>query len=83
MIKLGDMVLKGTNWVHNDKIRSNGLGRSHLGTQCKSQVIWSLKESFGYTVMKMGHMVLKAVNSVQNDKIRSNGLERSDQGTLQ
>ena len=30
------MVLKGVNWVHNDKIRSNGLGRSQLGTQCKS-----------------------------------------------
>ena len=28
MIKLGQMVLKGVNWVHNDKIRSNGLERS-------------------------------------------------------
>ena len=27
-IKLGQMVLKGVNWVHNDKIRSNGLERS-------------------------------------------------------
>ena len=25
MIKLGDVVLKGVNWVHNDKIRSNAL----------------------------------------------------------
>ena len=25
MIKLGDMVLKGVNWVDNDKIESNGL----------------------------------------------------------
>ena len=49
MIKLGQMVLKGVNWVHNDKshqiilkgvnwvhnakIRSYGLGRSQLGTQ--------------------------------------------------
>ena len=49
MIKLGQMVLKGVNWVHNDKIRSmvlkgvnwvhndktrlNGLERSQLGTQ--------------------------------------------------
>ena len=33
MIKLGQMVLKGVNRVHNDKIRSNGLERSHLGTQ--------------------------------------------------
>ena len=37
------MVLKGVNWVHNDKIRSNGLERSQLGTQCK----------------KSGQMVLK------------------------
>ena len=41
MVKLGQMVLKGVNWVHNNKIRSNGLERSHLGTQCKNQVIWS------------------------------------------
>ena len=33
MINLGEMVLKGMNWVHNDKIGSNGLERSHLGTQ--------------------------------------------------
>ena len=33
MIKLGQMVLKGVNWVHKDKIRSNGLERSQLGTQ--------------------------------------------------
>ena len=35
MIKLGDLVWKGVNWVHNDKIRSNGVERSKLGTQCK------------------------------------------------
>ena len=29
MIKLGEMVLKGVNWVHNTKIRSNGLERVH------------------------------------------------------
>ena len=28
MIKLGQMVLKGVNRVHNDKIGSNGLERS-------------------------------------------------------
>ena len=33
MIKLGQMVLKGVNCVQNDKIRSNGLERSHFGTQ--------------------------------------------------
>ena len=29
--KIGQMVLKGVNWVHSDKISSNGLERSHLG----------------------------------------------------
>ena len=33
--KLGQMVLKGVNWVHNDKIRSYGLERSNFCTQCK------------------------------------------------
>ena len=31
--KLGQMVLKGVNWVHNDKIRSNGLESSQLGSE--------------------------------------------------
>ena len=54
MIKLGQMVLKGVNRVHNDKIEANGLERS----------------SVGYTMQKVGHMVLKGVNWVHNDKIR-------------
>ena len=33
--KMGHMVLKGFNWVHNDKISSSGLERSQLGTQYK------------------------------------------------
>ena len=33
MIKLGQMVLKGVNWVHNDKVRSNYLERRQLGTE--------------------------------------------------
>ena len=33
MINLGQMVLKVVNWAHNDKIGSNGLERSQLGTQ--------------------------------------------------
>ena len=33
MIKFGQMVLKGVNWVHSDKIGSYGLERSQLGTQ--------------------------------------------------
>ena len=38
MVKSGQMVLKEVNWVHNDKIRSNGLKKSHLGTQYKYRV---------------------------------------------
>ena len=34
------MVLKGINWVQNDKMRSDALERSHLGTQYKNQVKW-------------------------------------------
>ena len=28
MIKLGQIILKGVNYAHNDKIKSNGLERS-------------------------------------------------------
>ena len=41
MITMGQMVLKGVNRVHYGKIRSNGLERSQLGTQCKIHIIWS------------------------------------------
>ena len=33
MIKLGHMVLKGINWIHNDKIGSYGNERCQLGIQ--------------------------------------------------
>ena len=66
MQKSGHMVLKGVNRVHNDKIGSNGLERSQLGTQYKNKV----------------NMVLKGVNWVHNDKMMSNGLERSQFGLL-
>ena len=59
------MVLKGVSWLHNTKIRSNGLE----------------KESIGYTLLKLGQMVLAGVNCVHNNKIRSNALERSQLGT--
>ena len=36
------LVLKGVNWVHNDK----------------NQVIWSWKDSIVYTMVKLGQMVL-------------------------
>ena len=41
MTKFAQMVLKGANWVHNDKIRSYGLQRSNLCIQCKNQIKWS------------------------------------------
>ena len=66
---------KSVNRVHSNKIRSQ------LGTQCKNQVIWSWKESTGYTMQKSGHMILKAVIWVHSDKIGSNGLERSHLAT--
>ena len=59
------MVMKGVSWVHNDKIRSNGIENSN----------------FGYTIQKLGHMVMKGINWVHNDRIRSYGLERSQLGT--
>ena len=36
MLKLGQMVLKGVNWVHNIKTRSYGLERGQLDTIQKS-----------------------------------------------
>ena len=75
MIKLGQMVLKAVNWVQSDKIRSNGLESSQLGTHTKirsyglerSHMVW--KEWFGYTTQTSGQMVLKGVNWVHNDKL--------------
>ena len=62
MVKSAHMVLKGVDWIHNGKIRSNGLERSQLGTQSKYPVKWSSKESIVYTMLKLGQMVLKGVN---------------------
>ena len=36
MAKLGQIVLKGVNLVHNDKIKPYGLESSNLCTQCKN-----------------------------------------------
>ena len=33
MIKLGQMVLKGVDWVHNTKIKSYDIERSQTSTQ--------------------------------------------------
>ena len=69
------MVLKGANWLQNDKIRSSGVERGKLDTYCKNQVIWSWKESIGYPMIKSGKMVLKGVNREDYDTMRSNGLK--------
>ena len=65
MQKLGHIVLKGVNWVHNYKIRWNGPERNQFGIQYKNQV----------------QMVLKEVNREHNDKPGANGLERNQLGT--
>ena len=54
------MVLKGVNWVHNDKIKLHGLeSESIVYTMIKfGQMI--LKE-----VQKSAHMVLKGINWTQ------------------
>ena len=33
MVKLGQTLFEGVNWVHNDRMMSYGLERSQLGTQ--------------------------------------------------
>ena len=75
------MVLKGVSWAHNDKIGLNGLERTQLGKQYKNKVIWSGKESIGYTIIKLGQMVLKSVNWVHNANMSSYGLEMIRFGT--
>ena len=52
------MVLKGVNWVHNDKIRSNGLERSLLGTQWKTYRGYLLRQVvFHFTEKSMDFSV--------------------------
>ena len=41
MIKSGQMVLKGVNWVHNDKISQMVLKGVNWVHNDKNQVIWS------------------------------------------
>ena len=61
MTNWSQMVLKGVNCVHNNKIRSNGLERSQLE----------------HTIKKSCQMVSKEVNWVHNTKIRLYGREMS------
>ena len=65
MIKLGEMVFKGSVGY----------------TKYKNKIKWSGKESIGYTMQNWGHMVFKEVNCVHNDQIRSYDIERSQLGT--
>ena len=44
LIKLGQMVLKGVNWVHNDKIRGNGPERNQLSIQYKKYKGYLLRQ---------------------------------------
>ena len=58
MIKSGQKVLKGVNRLHNDKIGTNGLERSQLGTQCKI-MSYCLERGQLDIIQKSGQMVLK------------------------
>ena len=57
------MVLKGVNWIHNDKTMQK------LGHMVLKGVNWVHNN-------KISQMVLKEVNWLHNDKIRSTGVER-------
>ena len=70
MIKLGQMVLKGVNWLHNDKIRSNGLERVNWVHNDKIRSNGVERSELG--TIQSGHMVLKGSGA----KTRFNGLER-------
>ena len=54
MIKIGQMVLKRVNWVHNTEMCSNGV-----------EGVISV-----HNTKNLGYMVLKGVNWVHNDKVR-------------
>ena len=54
------MVLKGVNCVHNDKIRSNGLGRIQLGTQYKIRSHGLERSQLG-TICKTNNNILRKV----------------------
>ena len=82
MIKLGQMVLKGVNCVHNDKISSMVL-KGVNGYTLYVQFIWFersqwvhvielgqmvLKEVIGYTLIKLGQMsfIVYTIDSFQD-----------------
>ena len=56
------MVLKGVNWVQNDKISSNGLERNQLGTQDKKRsyglkgVKWVLNDQIRSNGLERSHL---------------------------
>ena len=51
------MVWKGVNWVHSDKIRSNGLKRSQLDTQYKYRGYFLRQVVFHFTENSMDFSV--------------------------
>ena len=71
MVKSSQMVLKGVNWVQNDKIGANDLERSAKISS------YGLERNQLDTIQKLGQMVLKGVNWVHSVKIGSYHLERS------
>ena len=78
MIKLGQMVSKGVNWVQNDEI---GLERSQLGTQYYGLLQMVLKGVIWVHNDKIRPYGLERIQWVHNDRIRSYGIERIRLGT--
>ena len=68
------MVFKSVNWVHNTKIRSNGIERKQIYIYYDKIRSNGLKGIDSVHNDNFGQMVLKGVNWVHNDKISSNGL---------
>ena len=55
------MVLKGVNWLHDDKIRLNVL-KEVINVLNEEIRLYDLDRIIRYTIQTSGHMVLKAVN---------------------
>ena len=75
MTNLGQMVLKGGNWVHNTKIRFYGLESSQLGTESFGyRVIWVHNHkirSYGFERSQLGYTLIKVGTQCKNQVIWS------------
>ena len=81
-IKLGHMVLKGVNWLHNNKIRLIVL-KDVIRVHNEEIRIYDLDRSqLGTAIQKSSHMVMKGVNLLQKAKIWSYGLVMSQMSKL-